>query len=99
MKSHKKAWESIHESYGDGHGHGYTWTISEITNNANCHIYPRGRVEIRNRKAIVFHHLQLIEMEKFKDRIIYLFELDNAEIDEVVFKADGSAHYTEGVGK
>jgi len=99
MKSHADAWISIHEDYGDGHGRGFTWTVSKITNNAHCYYYPRGRVEIRGTKAIVFHHPQLVEMEKFKDRIIELFELDNADIDEVIFKADGSAHYTEGVGK
>lgn len=61
--------------------------------------YPRGRVEINNGKAIVYYHPDLQDMEGFEERIIEEFGLDSEEIKTVSFKADGSAHYTEGVGK
>jgi hypothetical protein len=37
-------------------------------------------------------------MDAFRERIITLFRLGNPEIKTVAFKADGSAHYTDGVG-
>jgi hypothetical protein len=60
--------------------------------------YPRGRVEIDDGKVIVYYHPGLRKMNRFENQIIDIFGLDDPAVKSVSFKADGSAHYTDGVG-
>ena len=52
--------------------------------------FPRGRVEIRNKKAIIFANPVCFLYKNFEIEIRNKFDLENAEI---IFKADNSAHY------
>lgn len=71
--NHKLTWESISKDITGGHSYNY---------------YPRGRVEIRNNKAIIY--LNPTIGENYIEDIKELFELGNIE---TVIKKDGSEHY------
>lgn len=52
--------------------------------------FPRGRVEIKNQKAIIFANPDCFLFENFENEIRNKFNLENAKI---IFKADNSNHY------
>lgn len=56
--------------------------------------YPRGRVEIKRGKAIVYANSRCFEYSGIREQIRITFNLGNVPLD---FKVDNSAHYTEGV--
>ena len=72
----------------------------EVWGNVKCEIkekwnyYPRGRVEIRNEKAIVFLSPYCYEYTQLEDDLRQLFLLGNMEI---IWKTDNSAHYIPGM--
>jgi hypothetical protein len=88
--SHEEVWR--HLSTGD-------IAAASFVGDAAWNYYPRGRVEVKNGKATVYHHPELAGMDAFQKRVSNIFRLDNPKIKSVVFKADGSAHYTTGVGR
>lgn len=74
--NHKNAWATLPKSVTNGKGYNY---------------YPRGRVEIRNKKATIF--INYIS-ERLKERIIFEFGLTSENgIENAVFKIDNSKHY------
>lgn len=56
--------------------------------------YPRGRVEIKRGKAVVYANSRCFEYSGIREQIRITFNLGNVPLD---FKVDNSAHYTEGV--
>lgn len=52
--------------------------------------FPRGRVEIRNNKAIIFINPNIIICDLYKQRIIKEFHSESIEVKVIV---DNSAHY------
>ena len=56
--------------------------------------YPRGRVEIKRGKAVVYANSRCFEYSGIREQIRIAFNLGNVPLD---FKVDNSAHYTEGV--
>ena len=76
--NHEKVWNTLDKS---------------ITGGRAFHYYPRGRVEIRNGKAVIYANQNIISSE-LKDWTIQTFHLTNANgISSVTLKADGSEHY------
>lgn len=76
--NHQKVWKTLDK---------------RITGNKTFNYYPRGRIEIKNGKAIIYANVS-IATEDLKSWAISIFHLtlDNG-IKEVVLKADGSNHY------
>ncbi|MCR5817098.1 MAG: hypothetical protein K6F91_09465 [Ruminococcus sp.] len=76
--NHKRLWEQLD---------------SVITGGMPYNFYPRGRVELRRGKALIFCSPHICT-DKLKTLITEYFGLtaDNG-IKEVILKADGSAHY------
>ena len=58
------------------------------------YFFPRGRVEIRRGKALIFANSRCFEYEKLAEELRKTFKLGDMELE---FKADNSAHYTQGV--
>ena len=56
--------------------------------------YPRGRVEIRHSKAIVYANSLCYEVSDFPEKIRTAFHLGMMPLE---LKTDNSPHYTEGV--
>lgn len=56
--------------------------------------YPRGRVEIKTNKAIVFANPLCFECINLRKMLKEKFNLGETPIE---FKADNSSHYTDGV--
>ena len=54
--------------------------------------FPRGRVEIKNGKAVIFLNPDLCT-ERFLSKITDAFELNDPALTLVRVKPDGSAHY------
>lgn len=52
--------------------------------------FPRGRVEIRNNKAIIFINPNIVICDLYKQRIIKEFHLESIEVKVLV---DNSIHY------
>lgn len=75
--NHKVQWRQIPKKIVKGHSYQY---------------YPRGRVEIKNRKAIIFLNPVINELSVI-DRIKREFCLDNEGIHTIEVKSDGSSHY------
>jgi len=76
--NHKAEWERLNPSVTEGHPFNY---------------YPRGRVEIRSKKATIFLNPSMNE-EKVIHKIIELFELMiSDELKIIRIKSDGSNHY------
>lgn len=82
---------------GNTLNHKYLWETlsSNVTNNKAFDYYPRGRVEIKNAKAMIFISQDLVEFQKevviFVKEKFNLYE-DNG-IKKIVVKVDGSNHY------
>ena len=72
--SHKEIWKFVNKKYKRK-----PWNY-----------FPRGRVEIRNQKAIIFANPDCFVYENFENEIRNKFELENIQIN---LKADNSAHY------
>lgn len=65
---------------------------SQITQGKPYNYFPRGRVEYRKGKVIVFCHPTLTQ-DKYREMITTEFELQKSAGLPIVFKADGSYHY------
>ena len=76
--NHQKVWKTLDK---------------RITGNKTFNYYPRGRIEIKNGKAIIYANVSIAteELKSWAISILHL-TLDNG-IKEVVLKADGSNHY------
>lgn len=74
-RNHRRFWETLPRSLTHGVPYNY---------------YPRGRVELRHGKAVVYLHPTLCTPEIFA-RIRQAFSLPDEM--QVSFKADGSRHY------
>lgn len=80
---------------GATYNHEKLWSRlpSELTHNRPFDHYPRGRVQIRNGKAVIFLNPN-IATEEVKDFIVGEFHLTSENgIHSVSVKADGSSHY------
>lgn len=76
--NHKKIWSELPRKVTQGKAYNY---------------FPRGRVEIRKRKAIIFLN-PCICYERMIHKIKAEFGLDKNEIlGDILVKADGSSHY------
>ena len=73
--NHRRFWETLPHSRTCGMSYNY---------------FPRGRVELRHGKAVVYLHLTLCTPE-IDTRICHAFSLPDEM--QVSFKADGSRHY------
>ena len=87
--------ESIPQEYlsknGDEFNYRRVWET--LHNNKNFDYYPRGRVQIRNNKAIIFCSLHICT-DHIIDEIKQKFGLDQSNgIVSVKVIADGSEHY------
>ncbi|MCF0134155.1 MAG: hypothetical protein HUJ72_09840 [Blautia sp.] len=71
--------------------HKTVWPIlKDVPAGVPWNYYPRGRVEIRRDKAIIFANPRCFECDRFEEEIIEAFHLD---FMEVVYKVDNSSHY------
>lgn len=87
--------ENLLSKSKDNFNHQKAWsTLSRnITDNKQYNYYPRGRVEIRNNKAIIYVNNNVINKD-FKEWVIETFELyEDYGIKDVIIKCDGSKHY------
>lgn len=75
--NHKLEWKKLKSSVTSGHSFDY---------------YPRGRVEIKSSKAMVFLN-PTINNEDITSMIIEKFGLSSVDLTSVKFKSDGSRHY------
>ena len=76
--NHQKVWQTLDK---------------RISGNKAYNYYPRGRVEIRNGKAIIYANVG-IATEDLKNGVISAFNLTERNgIKAVVLKSDGSNHY------
>lgn len=76
--NHKKIWSTLPRTITQGKAYNY---------------YPRGRVEIRNKKAIIFLNPCLCYKEMIR-KIKMEFGLEkNKDLQDILVKADGSRHY------
>lgn len=76
--NHQKVWHALDKN---------------ITGNKPYNYYPRGRVEIKNGKAVIYANVS-IATEQLKNRVISEFNLTKENgIVTVTLKADGSEHY------
>ena len=76
--NHQKVWQTLDK---------------RITGNKPYNYYPRGRVEIKNGKAVIYANVS-IATEQLKNRVISEFNLTKENgIVTVTLKADGSEHY------
>lgn len=76
--NHKKIWSGLPRTVTQGKAYNY---------------FPRGRVEIRNKKAIIFLNPCLC-YEEMIQKIKAEFDLEsNNALQDILLKADGSNHY------
>ena len=76
--NHKAAWQKLSRSVTRGQPFNY---------------YPRGRVEIKNRKAIIYLNPDLNNTVVL-NKVIEDFELKNQQdLKSIAVKSDGSSHY------
>lgn len=77
---------------GDNFNHKIEWQklLRSVTGGFPYNYYPRGRVEIKSGKGVVYLNPD-INTPAVVGKIRELFELDGLE--SVTFKSDGSAHY------
>lgn len=75
--NHRLEWERLDRSITAGHLFNY---------------YPRGRVEIKSGKAVVFLN-PIINKKCIVNKVINEFGLMNEELISVNIKSDGSNHY------
>jgi len=80
----------------DNYNHEQVWNslnVKSITNNKKFNYYPRGRVEIRNGKAIIYCNPNICN-DQLKDWIIDKFNLNSSNnIKKIVMIPDYSDHY------
>ncbi len=75
---HQKVWQTLDKC---------------ITGNKPYNYYPRGRVEIKSGKAVIYANVS-IATEGLKNWVISAFNLTESNgIKSVILKADGSNHY------
>ena len=88
--------EPVHFSSksGDNFNHRFEWEHLDrrITEGQPFNYYPRGRVEIKIRKATVFLN-PIINKECIVSKIIDEFALMSGELIGINIKSDGSDHY------
>ena len=79
---------------GDNFNHRFEWEHLDrrITEGQPFNYYPRGRVEIKNRKATVFLN-PIINKQCIVSKIIDEFALMSGELIGINIKSDGSNHY------
>ena len=80
---------------GDNFNHKIEWQRLDriVTNGLPYNYYPRGRVEIKNGKAIIYINPD-INKENVIEEIIASFDLKRPnELRSVTIKSDGSKHY------
>ena len=80
---------------GDNFNHKIEWQRLDriVTNGLPYNYYPRGRVEIKNGKAIIYINPD-INKENVIEEIIASFDLKKPnELRSVTIKSDGSKHY------
>ena len=80
---------------GDSYAHKQSWEAatkdsSRRIRNKPWDFFPRGRVEISNGKATVYHNPMLAEWSEFEYAVIRGFELEGFSVE---FKPDYSKHY------
>ena len=77
---------------GDNFNHRLTWEglPKNVTHGKEYNYYPRGRVEIKGGKAVIYLNPAL-NSEEMLTELTRLFGLD--ELDFVRVKNDGSRHY------
>lgn len=76
--NHKKIWSKLPRA---------------VTQGKSYHYFPRGRVEIRKKRAIIFLNPCLCH-EEMLQKIKTEFRLDkNEALRDILVKADGSSHY------
>lgn len=76
--NHQKVWQTLDKC---------------ITGNKPYNYYPRGRVEIKSGKAVIYANVS-IATEGLKNWVISAFNLTESNgIKSVILKADGSNHY------
>lgn len=82
----EKAWSNNHKKI-------WSKLPRKVTRGKSFHYFPRGRVEIRRKRAIIFLNPSLC-YEEMLQKIKAEFRLDNNEtIRDILVKADGSRHY------
>lgn len=84
---------------GTNFNHQAEWSKLDrtITTGHSFHYYPRGRVEVRNRRITIFLHPDLNNPDTFS-LISQVFEL-NGNHEHVRIKQDGSCHYRYDMAK
>lgn len=80
---------------GDSYAHKQSWEAaadgcSREIRNKPWNYFPRGRVEIANGKATVYHNPALTEWPEFEAAVLRGFELEDFPVR---FVPDGSKHY------
>lgn len=76
--NHKKIWSKLPRAVTQGKPYNY---------------FPRGRVEIRNKRAFIFLN-PCICYDEMIQKIKMEFDLDkNRDLQDISVKADGSSHY------
>lgn len=79
---------------GTTYNHKLTWNqlAPQITQGHSYQYHPRGRVEIRRGKALVFIN-PVLHTPAVLTEICHAFGLDNALLQKIAVKNDGSTHY------
>lgn len=82
----------LNSKSGDNFNHRLTWEglPKSVTHGKEYNYYPRGRVEIKNGKVVIYLNPAL-NNEEILAELTRLFGLD--ELDSVRVKNDGSRHY------
>ena len=82
---------------GDTYNHKLTWDNlpKKITGGFSYNYYPRGRVEIRQNKAIIFLNPNIVD-DAVISQVKKKFELTDAETE---IKVDGSKHYESHIDR
>lgn len=81
------------EAWSNNHKKIWSKLPRKVTRGKSFHYFPRGRVEIRRKRAIIFLNPSLC-YEEMLQKIKAEFRLDNNEaIRDILVKADGSRHY------
>lgn len=75
--NHKAAWESLVKHRKDIRKYGWNY-------------FPRGRVEIAGRKALIYININIVRYDKFLHDIVEIFHLAGFDIRVIV---DNSTHY------
>ena len=70
------------------------WNLCKGTIKNPWNYYPRGRVEIKRGKAVIYANSRCFECADLSEQLGSAFNLGELPLN---FKADNSTHYTEGV--